>query len=381
MSVWLSLVIIFLCFYVMSEVVDKHFIKSLDNIANWLKMPPSVAGATLLALGTSAPEISTALVALFLEGANPATGIGTIVGSAIFQILVVIGFAAVVRTCHLNWRPVLRDSFFYAISVLILLWFIRDNKLTLIEGYGFVGFYMVYLIVLFFWARYVKEEKREHLPEDDPSHEPHNELPRPLAKVEKQFQEKPNISSHNPFLILKRTINYPIDLLLNLIPDVEEKPSWTIPVFLISLGVIGYACFFLVIAAESFAKALGIPPAIVALTILAGGSSIPEMISSAIVSRQGRGDMAIANAIGSNIFDILMSLGLPVLIYILVKGQDLENLSGDGINSSVTLLFSSLALVVTLLAILRFKATKGFGIFLISLYIIYVIGAFAGWIS
>ncbi len=354
----------------MSEVVDKHFIKSLDNIAHWLKMPPSVAGATLLALGTSAPEISTALIALFLEEANPATGIGTIVGSAIFQILVVIGFSAVVRTSVLNWRPIMRDSLFYAFSILLLIWVIHDDKITLIEAYTFVGCYVLYLIIMVFWARYITEESPEgEFSEDVPPH---------LSAVEKQV-ERSN-GRNNPFLVLKRTINYPIDLILNLIPDVEKKPSWTIPVFLISLLVIGYACYFLVIAAEAFAAILNIPPAIVALTILAGGSSIPEMISSAIVSRQGRGDMAIANAIGSNIFDILMSLGLPVLIFILVKGKDLEGLGGQGIGSSVMLLFSSLALVVGLLAILRFRATKAFGFFLIGLYVLYVMAAYSGWI-
>ncbi len=352
----------------MSEVVDKHFIKSLDNIALWLKMPESVAGATLLALGTSAPEISTALFALFLADSSPATGIGTIVGSAIFQILVVIGFAAVVRSCHLDWRPVLRDSIFYAFSVLILIWVIADNKITLGEAYAFVGCYLVYLFILFLWARFVKENNNNH------------DIPHHLFEVEKKVEREIS-PRNNPFYILKRTINYPVDLLLNLIPDVEKKPNWTIPVFLISLGIIGYACYWLVIAAEAFADTLGIPRAVVALTILAGGSSVPEMISSAIVSRQGRGDMAIANAIGSNIFDILMSLGLPVLLFILVKGEDLENIGGDGINASVQLLFGSLALVVALLIVLRFRANKWFGFFLISMYLLYVVGAYVGWIG
>ncbi|MEO1655869.1 MAG: calcium/sodium antiporter, partial [Bacteroidota bacterium] len=347
MSLWLSLLIIVISFYVMSEVVDKYFIKSLDNISHWLKLPESVAGATLLALGTSAPEISTALIALFLEEANPATGIGTIVGSAIFQILVVIGFAAVVRTCYLNWRPVIRDSVFYALSVLLLIFFIQDNKITLIEGACFVGFYLVYLFILYLWSRYVKEES--HPRNFDP------EVPHPYTEVEKEVKKNSN-PKHNPFYIIRTTINYPIHILLGLIPDVEKKPQWTVPVFIISLGIIGYACYWLVVAAECFATIMRIPTAIVALTILAGGSSIPEMISSAIVSRQGRGDMAIANAIGSNIFDILISLGLPVLIYILIKGEDLEDLGGDGIRSSVMLLFGSLALVVFLLILLRFRA-------------------------
>ncbi len=356
----------------MSEIVDKYFIKSLDNIAHWLKMPQSVAGATLLAFGTSTPEISTALFALFLEGANPATGIGTIVGSAIFQILVVIGFAAFVRTSQLNWRPVIRDSFFYALSIILLIWFIHDDKLTLYEALAFVGFYVFYLFALFLWVIYVKEESLE-------AEVKNTEIPQPLASVEKEVEAQRGIPRKNLLVITRKLIGYPIDATLGLLPDVEKKQSWTIPVFLISLSVIGYACYWLVIAAEQFALLLNIPPAIVALTILAGGSSIPEMVSSAVVSRQGRGDMAIANAIGSNIFDILMSLGLPVLIFILVKGTSLNDLGGSQINSSVMLLFISLLLVVGLLAVLRFRATRLFGVFLMSLYVLYVAGAYLSW--
>lgn len=388
MSIWLALIVILVAFYVMTEIVDRHFIKSLDNIAEWMNLPPSVAGATLLALGTSAPEISTALFALFLENANPATGVGTIVGSAIFQILVVIGFAAVVKTSYLNWRPVMRDSIFYAFSVGLLILFVADNKFTLIEGVIFVSSYFLYLFILYLWTRHVNEDATKpsngfDLPNgsarmqfEGASH--HTDTPRPIEAIEKDMESE---TTRNPFKILQKSIGFPIELIMNLIPDPEEKPRWTIPVFVLSLVIIAYASYWLVIAAEALAKAADIPPAIIALTILAGGSSIPEMISSAIVAKQGRGDMAIANAIGSNIFDILMSLGLPVLIFILIKGEPLTDLGGANINSSIILLFTTLIVVVLLLFIQKFKASRPFGLFLISLYVVYVIAAYMGWIG
>ena len=362
MSIWLALLVILLTFYVMSEIVDMHFIKSLDNIARWLKLPQSVAGATLLALGTSAPEISTAMVALFLDGANPATGIGSIVGSAIFQILVVIGFAAVVRTSYLNWRPITRDSLFYALSILLLILFVRDNVFTLWEGIGFVSAYFVYLFVMFLWARYVNEEEAEPIPEPEP-------------EEKRELQGRRYL-----FRKIMGTIVWPVRRLLQLIPDVEKNEKWTIPVFVLSLAIIGYSCFWLVIAAEDLAGHMGIAPAIIALTILAGGSSIPEMVSSAIVARQGRGDMAIANAIGSNVFDILMSLGLPVLIYTAMHG-DLEGIGGANIISSIVLLFATLIAVVLLIALQRFKVTPIFGSVLIVLYVVYVWAAYSGWLD
>lgn len=388
MSIWLALIVILVAFYVMTEIVDRHFIKSLDNIAEWMNLPPSVAGATLLALGTSAPEISTALFALFLENANPATGVGTIVGSAIFQILVVIGFAAVVKTSYLNWRPIMRDSIFYAFSVGLLILFVADNKFTLIEGITFVSSYFLYLFILYLWTKHVNEDATKpsngfDLPNgsarmqfEGASH--HNGTPRPIEAIEKDME---NETTRNPFKILQKSIGFPVELIMNLIPDPEEKPRWTIPVFVLSLVIIAYASYWLVIAAEALAKAVDIPPAIIALTILAGGSSIPEMISSAIVAKQGRGDMAIANAIGSNIFDILMSLGLPVLIFILIKGEPLTNLGGANINSSIILLFTTLIAVILLLFVQKFKASRPFGLLLISLYVVYVIAAYMGWIG
>lgn len=358
MTIIFSLLVILLTFYILSEVVDKYFIKSLDNIADWLKLTPSVAGATLLAFGTSAPEISTALFTLFLPNSNPATGVGTIVGSAIFQILVVVGFAALVKTSYLDWKPVVRDSVYYAFSVGLLIWFINDGIFELWEAASLVGAYFVYLILLYFWSQYVPENESDvhDYVEDDPEHPP-----------------------TGIFKTLK-IITKPVDMLLGLIPDASKKPQTTIPVFILSLGIIGVTCYFMVLAAEDFAGALGIPTSIVALTILAGGSSVPELISSAIVSKQGRGDMAIANAIGSNVFDILMSLGLPMLIFTAMNGP-VGNLGGANITSSIILLFVTLIAVILLLAAQKFKAGRVFGAILIGVYVLYVIAAYMEWIG
>ena len=361
MEILISLIIIAITFYTLSEVVDKYFIKSLDNISRWLKLTPSVAGATLLAFGTSAPEISTALIALNRGGDSISTGVGTIVGSAIFQILVVIGFAAAVKTSYLDWRPVVRDGVFYAYSVGLLVLFVQDGKFDRLESVILVGSYFLYLILLFVWTKFVKENDIDfnefEIAEED----------------ETKFEEK-SIIGKIWFLL-----TWPINKILSIIPDATKKPGWTIPVFIISLAIIGAGSYFMVNAAETLAIAIGIPTAIVALTVLAGGTSIPEVISSAVVSKQGRGDMAIANAIGSNIFDILMSLGLPVLIYTFTVG-DLTNIGGSNITSSILLLFITLLAVLLLLASQRFKASRPFGFFLIFLYVIYVFAAYGGWI-
>ena len=143
--------------------------------------------------------------------------------------------------------------------------------------------------------------------------------------------------------------------------------------------MIGFLSYWLVLAAEVLAAGFGVPSTIVALTILAGGSSVPEMISSAIVSRQGRGDMAISNAIGSNVFDILISMGLPIFIYTLING-DLTDFGGENVTSSIFLLFATLIAVFVLLASQRFKAGRAVGILLMVAYVIYVVMAYTGYL-
>ncbi|WP_038029753.1 calcium/sodium antiporter [Thermonema rossianum] len=362
MEIVIDVAIILFSFYLMSEIVDALFIKSLDNIAAQLKLSESVSGATLLAFGTSAPEIATALFALFLTGAHPATGVGTIVGSAIFQILVVIGFACIANRSKLNWKPILRDSSFYAFSVVLLLLFVQDNKLTLLEGGILVGCYVFYLLFLNLWMKYIDNEAKQ------------------AEEIKEEYAIEDVLPQKSTLRKVLDIITTPIRLLIRLVPNPEKRPAWTYPVFILCLGVIALASYWMVMAAERLALLIGIPTEIIALTILAGGTSMPEIISSYIVSKQGRGDMAIANAIGSNIFDILMSLGLPVLIYTSLHG-DISNIGSANIISSVVLLFASLLLVVLAFVFSRFYATRLLGYSLIAIYIAYVWGAYAGWLE
>lgn len=352
-----ALLMLLASFYFLAKIVDEFFIESLDNIVNFLKLPPSVAGATFMAAGTSAPELTTTLFALFLVGANPATGLGTVVGSAIFQILVVIGFTALVKTSYLNWKPVIRDGVMYSASVLLLIWMIADGTITQFESMVLVGAYFIYLLSLAIWTKYVDESKE----------------PDPIELVEQELEQRHN----HPVQQVWARVNRVLEMPFKLIPDCSQNPNWTIPVFLISLAGIAVGSYILVVGGEAFAMGIGVPTSIVALTILAGGTSVPEMISSAIVAKQSRGDMAISNAIGSNIFDILLSLGLPLLIFTSYNGSLVVEDSAS-IASSVFLLFATLIMVLLLLISQKFKAGRWFGALLIGMYVIYVIVAYAG---
>ena len=100
-----SFIIIILCIYLLTIITDELFIESLDEIAKNLQLPSNVAGASLMAMGSSMPELSIALIALVQEsGAHSDIGVGNIVGSAVFNILVITGDSASVRPARMSAR-------------------------------------------------------------------------------------------------------------------------------------------------------------------------------------------------------------------------------------------------------------------------------------
>ena len=124
---------------------------------------------------------------------------------------------------------------------------------------------------------------------------------------------------------LKYLIVLPLVFCLSVtIPDVRRPgyAKWCYASFLLSIVWIGSFSFAMVHWAEIIGDTIGIPPVIMGLTFLAAGTSVPDLLSSVIVARMGEGDMAVSSSIGSNIFDILVGLPLPWLIYTFLPGND-----------------------------------------------------------
>jgi K+-dependent Na+/Ca+ exchanger-like protein len=305
-----------------------------------------------MAMGSSAPEFSIAVIAVFRGGEHSDVGIGTIVGSALFNILVITGASALARPVSVTWRVVMRDALMYVASIVLLLITFRDGKITVIEATSFLFLYALYIVILFQWNRFFPEEESE-TPLEVESYEP--------GKKEKS---------------LLGLITHGITRFLGIFTG-DPKSSY-IRAFLVSILVIIGLSWLLVEYAVQFSKALNIPPVLVALTILAAGTSAPDLISSIVVARQGRGDMAVSNAVGSNIFDILICLGFPWLLTIglrqagFLSGSNTIHVGTQGLWTSVLLLFGTVFLLVGLLMrgqhLSRLK-----GGFLIAVYAAYVV--------
>jgi Ca2+/Na+ antiporter len=119
------------------------------------------------------------------------------------------------------------------------------------------------------------------------------------------------------------------------------------------------------------AHGLRIPEAIIALTILAAGTSVPDLMSSVIAARKGYGGMAVSNAIGSNTFDILIGLGLPWLVYSLWNNTSVA-VGTENLLSSMILLFATVFLLGIILVGKNFTISKKAGWLLIFIYLGYL---------
>lgn len=337
MIIIIYILVLLLSFIFLARIVDLYFISSLDKISKDLKLSSDAAGATLMAVGSSAPELFVALFAVIKPGEHQAIGFGSIVGSAIFNLLVIVGAAAYVRKTKLTWKPMIRDLFFYTAAVVLLVVFIWDKNFTVIESVVFLVVYVLYVIAVVYWRKWF----------------PYNDM--------ETFEVEDSPAQNN-------YITRPFDSVLRLIFPSEKKYY---VVFLISITLIAALSFVLVEVAVASAHILNIPEAIIALTVLAVGTSIPDLFSSIIVARQGRGDMAVSNAIGSNIFDILIGLGLPFFVVMAFSGGSIE--AGGNLTKSSVILFASVIVVTVMLLLSKWKVGKGTGIFLLLLYVAYLV--------
>ncbi|MEA2041277.1 MAG: calcium/sodium antiporter [Bacteroidota bacterium] len=341
------ILILLLTFYLLAKIVDDYFIEALDKIATRFSMSSDAAGATLMAVGSSAPELFVALFSVLHPGGHhEAIGIGNIVGSALFNILAITGAVAIVRKSVLAWQPIVRDLSFYAVSILLLLWVFHDGQVELFDAALFIGVYIIYVLVVVYWRRmtdYVDPNEEITVREED--------------------------SPSNFYLIT--TMQRPVDFVID---KLFPPKKYYFLIFGISILIIAGLSWVLVESAVQIAEILDISEAVIGVTILAAGTSVPDLLSSIIVSKQGRGGMAVSNAVGSNIFDILIGLGLPFLIIILLSGGTLF-LEVSGLMHSVEFLLGSVFIVFIAFLVTRWKVRTRLGIFFLLLYAAYLLWA------
>lgn len=294
------------------------FVDGSSAVAKKLKIPSLIIGLTLVSMGTSAPEAAVSISAA-LKGLD-ASSVGNIVGSDIFNTLFILGASAIFTPLVISKEMKKYDiPIMIAIYVVLILcgFVITPGKLDLVESIIFILLFIGYITFLILRTKKTNKEKGI---QDD-------------IKEEKDNGKKMEIVKSIIFIVLGLA------------------------------GIVGGGTI-VVNSAEAIAKAAGMSDLLVGLTILAVGTSLPELVTSIVASIKKESDIAVGNVVGSNIFNVIFILGASSTISRLSIEQtqlfDMLVMLGSGLLLCGISLFSK-------------KINRVSGIILFLLYIAYLV--------
>lgn len=288
------------------------FVSGASGMARVWKIPGIIIGLTIVAFGTSAPEAAVSITAA-LKGNND-IALGNVIGSNIFNLLVVAGISAVIIPMPVSGKFIKRDlpvSIAAAVLLGSFCW-LAGMSLTRISGIALLLCFAAYMYFTVY------------------------------ASLQEQKKEKKKKES---------------------LPLMEKKVMSNI-----IMAVLGLVCIIaggqLVVAeASAIARQFGISENLIGLTIVAVGTSLPELVTSIAAARKGENDIAMGNILGSNIFNILFILGMSASLHpIAVSAESLIDTALLVAVSSVLLLFLGV----------KKRIGRGMGISMVLAYIIYM---------
>lgn len=256
MEILLQFLFLILGFAMLVKGAD-WFVDGSAGIADRFGIPQLVIGLTIVAMGTSAPEAAVSITAA-LKG-NTAITIGNVVGSNILNILIILGVTSVIVTVAVAKSTIRYEiPYMLFITILLMIFGYTGGSISFIEGICLWLAFIGYLTYLFFMAKSNKEEAGE---------------------------------------------------------ETRKKPVWLLMVLAVTgLILIVWGSDVTVDAATAIAKAAGLSERFIGLTIVALGTSLPELFTSVSAAVKGKADIAIGNIVGSNIFNILFVVGTTALI-------------------------------------------------------------------
>lgn len=308
MVILISVIEIIIGFVLLIKGAD-FFVDGASSIAVKLGAPQLVIGLTIVALGTSAPEAAVSISAA-VDG-NNGISIGNVIGSNIMNVLVILGVTSVITTLTVKAATVKVDiPVMIGATLLMLLWGVIGGTLNKVAGIVFLLGLATYIGYLIWYAKTT-----------DASDEGEG---------------------------------------------IKDLKLWMIPLFILGgLGAIVLGSKLAVMGASNLAKVFGVSDRLIGLTIVALGTSLPELITSITAARKGNADIAIGNIVGSNIFNILFILGMTSVLIDLPFRARGANFLIDGIIALI---------VAVLLLVLVFREKKlgrGEGILMLLGYAAY----------
>lgn len=291
------------------------FVSGASSIAQKFKIPSLLIGLTIVAFGTSAPEAAVSITAA-IKGQND-MAIANVVGSNIFNFLVVIGITAMIKPIKVQKSTIIKE-FPFVILASFVFWIIShdvkfqsspENILSKADGYILLSLFVIFMYYL----------------------------------IEMAITSKDKISE-------------------NEIQEISTSKS-------IIYSIVGIAGIILggqlvVNSASSIAIKWGMSENLVGLTIVSIGTSLPELVTSIVAAKKGESDIAIGNAVGSNIFNLLFVLGISSAIHSIAIHTEV-------FYDMIVMIFATI--LTYLFAVTKKNINRGEGVILFLIYIVYLI--------
>lgn len=360
----------YLLLIVISSFVIMYACESFEEASQFLgrNMPPGIRGATVNAIGSSLPELMTTFffLVLFHDVDGFSAGIATAAGSAVFNAILIPAFCilAVVKSplnpdadlTFIEVEPitVLRDGFFFILAEVALVYFLSDPTMTWWMGGTLMLLYCFYIAFLLAQGQTVQAE----------------------SGIE------PSDFHLSEFKSLREAVlTFDFRQILFRNPEYTTGSAWA--VLGVAIVFISAACFLLTESVIHISRLIEVPSYFTAVILAAAATSVPDTILSVHDARDGYYDDAISNALGSNIFDITVALGLPLFGFGLFSG-DVQLATEAGTVAAVREL-PALLIGLTILVLAMFLVGKKVGrksayglIALYGFWMVYIVGGAAG---
>ena len=262
-----SAIILVIGFVLLIKGAD-FFVEGSSSVAKKFNVPSLIIGMTIVAMGTSLPELAVSVTASMIG--NNTLAVSNVAGSNIFNLMVVCGACALFAPLTIEKNTLLKEFPFSIIcaGLLVVLGFL-GMSLGRVDGIIFLVIFIVYL----FWM--IRSAKQARNAGDK------------LEEEEEEFIEE----------------------------EIKILPMWKCLLFIVGgMIAIKFGGDFVVDGASTIAAGFGLSQTLIGLTIVALGTSLPELVTSIVAARKDEVDMALGNVIGSNIFNILLILGVAAVI-------------------------------------------------------------------
>lgn len=283
------------------------FVEGSSSVAKLMRVPSIIIGLTIVAFGTSAPEAAVSISASM--AGNNDIAVGNVIGSNLFNLLVVVGACGLIRPMAVD-RGILKKEFPFSIIVsgILLVMIMFDLKIDRAEGVILLGLFV------FFVYRTV------------------------MQALNNRVSQEEELKTLTPL----RSAVY----------------------ILVGLVAIVFGGDLVVDSASKIAETFGLSQTLIGLTIVAMGTSLPELVTSIVASRKGENGLALGNVIGSNIFNILLVLAASAVI------SPIRITMLSVYDAAILLVVSVIALV---LAKTREEINRKEGIFMLLVYVVYMV--------